>query len=87
MIETRQMNVTTCDACGKQRVDSLSEGPAQGYHGAVSHHHESGGTGDVKFFACSPRCIGRAVQNALGRNEEVSVPAVDRQSDVISNPA
>jgi hypothetical protein len=65
------INVTAfvCDGCRKRKIVESAE-DAHGYHGDVAHVHEGGGTGRVEFYACSNRCIGKAVQNAIAASEE-----------------
>lgn len=59
----------TCDDCGAIQVvtDPLD---IIGFNGIVSQQHETGGTGSVKWFACSEPCIRLAVVNAIARSYE-----------------
>ena len=53
-----------CDDCGAIQVvsDPLD---VIGFSGTAVQQHESGGTGSVKWFACSAACIRMAVENAI----------------------
>lgn len=53
-----------CDDCGAiQVVTDLMD--IVGFSGVVSEQGEWGGTGAVKWFACSEPCIRLAVTNAI----------------------
>jgi hypothetical protein len=53
-----------CDSCGAiQVVTDLLD--IVGYNGVVSEQGSWGGTGSVKWFACSAPCISAAVVNAI----------------------
>lgn len=53
-----------CDSCGTiQVVTDLID--IVGFSGVVSEQGEWGGTGTVKWFACSEPCIQPAVVNAI----------------------
>lgn len=53
-----------CDDCGAiQVVTDLMD--IVGFSGVVSQQGEWGGTGAVKWFACSENCIRLAVVNAI----------------------
>jgi len=60
--EKVELNVTTCDGCGKRSFVDPDE--VLGYHGHVFHHYEAGGN-SAEWFACRDRCIKNAVVNAL----------------------
>lgn len=63
-----QMVAYVCDGCSKQRVvNEEIDGPAKGLHGTVAEHSDTGGTGPAEWYACSTRCISKAVQNAVRR--------------------
>lgn len=53
-----------CDDCGAIQVvtDPLD---IIGFSGTAVEQHENGGTGSVKWFACSAPCIRLAVVNAI----------------------
>lgn len=57
----------TCDGCGAVQIvtDMLD---IIGFNGIVSEQHEGGGTGSVKFFACTAVCLQAAVQNTIERS-------------------
>lgn len=55
-----------CDGCRKSKVVREVDGLPKGIHGTASEQHEGGGcTESAEFYACSTRCIGKAVQNAI----------------------
>lgn len=57
--------VTECDGCGKQFIQDVEPiEPILGFYGDVMQHYGSGGHG-ASWFACSERCIKKAVVNAL----------------------
>ena len=62
--ENMEVQVTTCDGCGKRIVNVDNGDPVLGYHGAVMHHYAMGGNG-AEWFACRDRCIKNAVVNSL----------------------
>lgn len=53
-----------CGDCGAIQVatDPLD---IVGFSGTAAQQHESGGTGAVRWFACSEPCIRLAVTNAI----------------------
>jgi len=53
-----------CDACGAIQVvtDHID---IVGFSGVVSEQGTWGGTGSVKWFACSATCVSAAVVNAI----------------------
>jgi hypothetical protein len=80
MKDTIKVVAFVCDGCRKRKIVESPE-DAYGYHGWVAHVWEDGGSGDVEFYACSTRCIGKAVQNAIksgneGHGEERTDPAL-----------
>lgn len=65
-----------CDGCHKSKVVREADGQPVGIHGTASKRHEHGSTETVEFYACSTRCIGKAVQNAIeAHKEEATDPA------------
>lgn len=56
----------TCDGCGAVQVvtDMID---IVGFTGVVSEQGDWGGTGSVKFFACTAVCLQSAVQTTLER--------------------
>lgn len=53
-----------CGDCGAiQVVTDLMD--IVGFSGTAAQQHESGGTGAVRWFACSEPCIRLAVVNAI----------------------
>ena len=57
----------TCDGCeAVQVVTDMID--IVGFNGVVSQQGSWGGTGSVKWFACSEPCITSAVVNAIQRN-------------------
>lgn len=59
----------SCDDCGGVQVvtDPLD---IVGFNGVVVQQGDWGGTGSVKWFACSESCIRLAVVNAIARSYE-----------------
>jgi hypothetical protein len=57
----------TCDACGASQVvtDTLE---IIGFSGLVSEQGPWGGTGGVKFFACTSACLQKAIGVAIERS-------------------
>ena len=54
----------TCDGCGKVVwQDTQVDGLPDGYHGNVLRVGPQGGDGG-EWFACSKKCVTRAVENA-----------------------
>lgn len=53
-----------CDGCGKVRMGGPDGDLAYGYHGEVTHIDGAGGLGGA-FYACSERCIRKAVARGL----------------------
>lgn len=68
MKDTINVVAFVCDGCHKRKIVEQPE-YAYGYHGTVAHIHEHGGSAPVEFYACSTRCIGKAVQNAIEASE------------------
>lgn len=64
-----------CDGCKKRRMASEVDGPPNGFHGTVTEVHEGGSTGEIEFYACSSRCIGKAATNAIARVQELNEAA------------
>ena len=63
----REVTLTeyTCDGCGVVRLGTLGE-DVIGIAGTAMAHDTGGGHG-ADWFACSRRCVGTAVDNALNR--------------------
>lgn len=85
MRQTAEMIKHTCDGCSRTRVTDADDEP-NGFHGAVRQVTDLGGTGTVEYYACSTRCIGKAVTNALssveraGESGDLDVDQVDADS-------
>lgn len=58
-----------CDSCDALQVvtDMID---IVGFSGVVAQQDAGGGTGSVKWFACSEPCIRKAVVNAIARSYE-----------------
>ncbi len=72
-IKKVRVTQVTCDACGDTQVvtDTLD---IVGFSGVVSEQGAWGGTGGVKFFACTSAClqlaIGKAIERSYGNHSE-----------------
>lgn len=60
----------SCDACNKEVLVPTDDGVVDvyGYHGHVMHVHYSGGD-TADWFACSKKCIAKAIINSLERDD------------------
>lgn len=68
---TVQMVEYRCNGCGKPKVvNEEIDGPPNGFHGTVAQITEYGGSGGVEFYACTSRCVNRAIQNAVQASYE-----------------
>jgi hypothetical protein len=67
VIEIVQVKQATCDGCGKVRTgdDDVEEVP--GYSGTIQKHPSYGYVKPVEWFACAPRCVGKAANTVLAR--------------------
>jgi hypothetical protein len=65
-IEKREVDVITCDACGKEGYLDEGEMPVGWYVGDVIFHHEGGGSGG-EWSACKSAHIKQAVIEAVNR--------------------
>lgn len=66
--EKTEVFMYTCDACNRvQYAATVSEEPPQGIIGIVEEHTNTGGIGNVDWFACQRSCIETAVINAIER--------------------
>jgi len=64
----RARKVLECDGCGSEHIvrEESGERPL-GFYIEVAHHHAGGGSGASDIYACSERCIKKAVITALDR--------------------
>lgn len=69
LIGQRLVNTARCDGCGKEVVGHNDFEPIRGLVGSVAEHTDTGGWG-AKFYACSRRCAGKAMANALDKCDE-----------------
>lgn len=69
MIESIEAKRFICDGCGKTIVVAGDEDPLGFHGGQVFEHHKLGGQGCNDWFACSERCIRKAVINAIYREQ------------------
>lgn len=69
MIEELAMHKVVCDGCGRTQYQELHPDvePPVGFLGTVTDNTTNGRT--VTWFACRPRCFGKAAQNALRRDD------------------
>jgi hypothetical protein len=62
-----EFDVYTCDGCEKEVAVRIGDELPLGWHLNVTHIHGAGGDGGV-VYACSDRCIKKAVLNYRTEN-------------------
>lgn len=67
-IEKREVEVITCDSCGREEYLLEHEMPVGWYVGDVLYYHGGGGDGGT-WTACSAAHIKKAVIAAIERND------------------
>lgn len=82
----RQVTEYECDACGKRQAGEMAE-DVYGLTGKVGEHHRGGGVGSVEWFACSRKCVGTAIANAIDREygfppEEIETHEIAGKEDL-----
>lgn len=69
MLETREIQVITCDGCGREEWLSYGDMPEGWYTGEVVYHHLASGSLGGDWFACRPAHIKAAVIAAVERGD------------------
>lgn len=62
----RKVSAWACDGCGKIEIPGTDEDPPPGLSGNVMEVHLGGGSGG-EWYACSRRCIRKAIVSVLDR--------------------
>lgn len=87
MRETEQMARYTCNGCGRTRITGLHEEP-EGFHGIATEVTSAGGSERVDWYACGPRCVGKAVVKAIAETrDERPEQADDQTTTALDTPA
>jgi len=60
----------TCDACGKVVYVELDEDEVMGLYGDVSETTETAGGLGGDWYACSRKCVAKAIANVLDRRDQ-----------------
>lgn len=69
MKETIAMDQYTCDGCHKVTLVDTDGEPPYGFHLTASYIHAGGGDGADDIYACSDKCIRKAVIYGLARDD------------------
>jgi len=69
MKETVTMDRFTCDGCNRVVLVEPDSEPPNGYHMKVAYISDRGGDAADDIYACSDRCISRAVIRGLARDD------------------